>query len=215
MGAVAGSVILWTAPLLLFSVLGGVALGIVLADIYLRASARRKEGPAQIILPFVCCCGAWLLADSLELSAVLTIVSSALTFKTRRIAVSASATAVTPHGVWAVVLIFILNVLAFVLVGLRLPALWNGCKTCPSLLYSPRLSFSPPLARLAWVMTHATIMRRLDQGRGQSSQPLEAGLIAWCGLRGIVTEAAALPCRSSSGTVTSLCSLPFPQCSAH
>ena len=36
------------------------------------------------------------------------------------------------------------------------------------------------------------MMRRLDRGAEQSISPVQSGLIGWCGLRGIVTLAAAL-----------------------
>jgi hypothetical protein len=77
--AVFGAVTVWSVGLLVLSALASVILGIALARAYLAALARIEDNVAGTVLGFLSTFGVWILADALELSAVLTTVFYALT----------------------------------------------------------------------------------------------------------------------------------------
>src|SRR3954470_3053535 len=114
-GFAAGNV----APAFLLAVVGSVVAGPVLGWIALQMFDRIQHVPTAIILQFVTTFGVWILADYLGLSGVLTMVCYA-------IAVAQTAPARTParvriptYAVWESV-VFALNILAFIFIGLQI-----------------------------------------------------------------------------------------------
>jgi CPA1 family monovalent cation:H+ antiporter len=102
--------------------------------------------------------------------------------------------------VWETV-VFVLNVLAFILIGMQLNPIWSGLDDEVRFKYC---SFAATIlavvvfARIAWVMPYGAFLRALNAygllpahvspavptvGRGI--------IVSWCGMRGIVTLAAA------------------------
>jgi CPA1 family monovalent cation:H+ antiporter len=94
------------------------------------------------------------------------------------------------YAVWEVA-VFVLNVLAFILIGLQLKPILARL-TRPELeLYivaAVAILAAVMVIRIAWVMVYAATAR----WRGERIGTGEAAVIAWCGMRGIVTLAAAL-----------------------
>jgi hypothetical protein len=116
------------APGVAFSVVGSIILGPILALISMRVmGAMRRSGdtPTNIIMQFIITFGVWLLADRLGLSGVLTIVSYAITAARQAPASTPAHLRVLSYAVWETT-VFVLNVLAFVLIGLQIgPILEN------------------------------------------------------------------------------------------
>ncbi len=157
-------------------------------------------GPA-IIMQFSLTFGIWMLAEALQLSAVLVLVAYAATVSNNGPRRLRARMRLPTFSVWEVA-IFVLNVLAFLLIGLQLRPILEG-------MSSQRLAFSLAfafavllvciLARLAWVAFYGTIrarplgrIGRLPQGVPDGQTFAKGGLvIGWCGMRGIVTLAAA------------------------
>jgi CPA1 family monovalent cation:H+ antiporter len=97
--------------------------------------------------------------------------------------------------------VFVLNVLAFILIGMQLNPIWSGLDDEVRFKYC---SFAAAIlavvvfARIAWVMPYGAFLRALN-ARGllpshvsPAVPTLERGIIvSWCGMRGIVTLAAA------------------------
>jgi CPA1 family monovalent cation:H+ antiporter len=195
-GAVAGGLGVWTAPSLVVAVVGGVALGYGLARLYLLAVARLEAGPASVVLQFLSTFGVWLLAEAMGLSAVLTMVAYAVTLARTVHGRTGARQRRYAYAVWEVA-IFVLNVLAFVLIGLQLRGIlgrldggvWQAAGFAAAVLAVTIL------ARLAWVLAYGAVTRRMLRHR-RTAQPLPtvqgSVVVAWCGMRGIVTLAAAL-----------------------
>jgi monovalent cation/hydrogen antiporter len=199
-GAAAGGVTFYTGPLIALSAAGGVAMGIVLARGYIAISSRVEDGPAAVLLQFLGTFGVWLLADRLDLSPVLTVVAYAITLARLAPGRMSARQRRASYAVWEVV-VFVLNVLAFILVGLQLRGILTRLHGLPGRYATFALVVLAAciLIRFAWVMTHNTALRwkrRRSQARGaQAIAPptIQGGLvISWCGMRGIVTLAAAL-----------------------
>ena len=83
------------------------------------AMRRSGDTPTNIITQFITTFGVWLLADRLGLSGVLTIVSYAITAARQAPASTPARLRVPSYAVWETT-VFVLNVLAFVLIGLQI-----------------------------------------------------------------------------------------------
>jgi CPA1 family monovalent cation:H+ antiporter len=201
-GVVAG----WSViPLFLLTCGGGVIGGIILARLYLWATQRVRDIPISVLLQFIGTFGVWLLASRLGLSSIITMIAYAMTIARRVPGRVDARRRIASYAVWDVA-VFVLNVLAFVLIGLQLRGirtrvpdsqwhvyLWSAAAVCATVI----------LVRLVWVMGHNRIahwkLRRSRahafraHGRPMTMPTLGGGLIvSWCGMRGIVTLAAAM-----------------------
>jgi CPA1 family monovalent cation:H+ antiporter len=105
--------------------------------------------------------------------------------------------------VWEVA-VFVLNILAFILVGFQLKSIVERLDRSTWIEYAwvaVAVCAATILARIAWVMGTAAISRwpgrsRPGSGLGLTDtvglSPRAAAVVAWCGMRGTVTLAAAL-----------------------
>lgn len=214
---IAGTFSLKTATLdFLWLALGGLAMGLAVAygagrvrDLLnrLRSSDAFIEISLSLLTPYA----AYLAANALDLSSVLAVVAAGLYSGWRdpvRMSVSARQTTWT---VWSVVL-FWLNGLAFILLGLQLPTLLAAVSsqfsTAQLLLFTSAVAGTAIIARLVWVFPGAYLpFLLLKKFRSDEEPPSKQGVIAigWAGMRGTITLAAALsiPVLAADGT-------PFP-----
>jgi CPA1 family monovalent cation:H+ antiporter len=107
---------------------------------------------------------------------------------------------VPTYAVWETV-VFVLNVLAFMLIGMQLRPIWSGLDDWLRVEYcmiAGLVLLAVILARIAWVMLYGATLRTLAaRGLLRPRQSLvvptlQGGIVvSWCGMRGIVTLAAA------------------------
>jgi len=189
------------APTFLLAVVGSVVVGPALGWVTLRILDRVEHVPTAVILQFVTTFGVWIFADYLGLSGVLTMVCYA-------IAVAQTAPARTParvriptYAVWESV-VFALNILAFIFIGLQIRPILEHLDPAQRrqyVLVAGAIVVTVIVVRIAWEMTATALVRlryRVD-GSPARRPPVEstwAGglLIGWSGMRGIVSLAAAL-----------------------
>jgi CPA1 family monovalent cation:H+ antiporter len=95
--------------------------------------------------------------------------------------------------------VFVLNALAFILVGLQLKPILNRLTHAELIRYTVvagLVCLTVILVRIVWVMAYATVARWFQSGPRQSPDDYPsfraAAVVAWCGMRGTVTLAAAL-----------------------
>src|SRR3954447_3750957 len=112
-------------PTLLVVTLGSVALALVLARLTLVVTARIKDVATAIVVQFCTTFGVWMLAERLHLSGIITIVVFAMAASRRAPEILPARVRIPSWAVWEVA-VFVLNVLAFILVGFQLKTLaWN------------------------------------------------------------------------------------------
>jgi Na+/H+ antiporter len=214
---VGGAVVGWNViPMLLVVTVGSVVLGVVLARLTLRVTARIEDVATSVIVQFCGTFAVWLLAERLHLSGILTMVVYAMTAARGAAEVVPARIRIPSYAVWEVA-VFVLNVLAFILIGFQLKSI-IGRLDRPTLLeyagVAAAVCAATILARIAWVTGVAAFSRwrcrqRPDGTPGPNDtvalSPRAAALVGWCGMRGIVTLAAALalPTGGDGGT-------PFP-----
>lgn len=196
MGAALGG---WSGLALVGEAAGGLLAGHVLARGYFAVAGHVKDEAPAVVLQFLGTFGVWVFADAVGLSAVLTLVAYAVTIARWAPERTSGRRRRASYAVWEVA-VFVLNVLAFILVGLQLRGLlarledaWRAAALAGLVLAVVIL------VRIVWVMAfHAALRAKLRWWGTSHTRPLlrptvaGAAAIAWCGMRGIVTLAAAL-----------------------
>src|SRR6185369_7920870 len=190
------------APTLGLVLVGSVVVGLALAWGMLWLTRAICDVPTAIVIQFVGTFGVWILADRLGLSAVLTMVTFAIAVARRAPALTPASMRIPTYAVWESA-VFVLNVLAFVFIGLQIrPILASLAPDVRSryLFVAGGVLVTVIVVRFVWVMMHNGIARWLIRLRGfhparPSVTPPTVGsglVISWSGMRGIVTLAAAL-----------------------
>jgi monovalent cation/hydrogen antiporter len=200
-GVAASGTVMGEIPFLLFSGVASVFAGIVLARLIFPIGLRIKElGPA-ILMQFLSVFLVWILADALHLSAIITMACFAITLARYAPGKVTAERRIPSYAVWEV-MVFALNILIFVFVGLELkpllhrldPKEWNHY-----LLIGGAVCATTIVVRIVWVMSYNTVVRLKNRFFGArlpervTLPTVQSGIIvSWCGMRGIITLAAAL-----------------------
>jgi len=190
------------APTFLLGVAGSIIAGPIIAWLYMRLVRRLSDdAPSQIILQFVGTFGVWMLAERVGLSGVLTIVSYAIAIARVAPDRTPARLRVPSYAVWETA-VFVLNVLAFFMIGLQIRPIMEALDPAQQTQYlavAGAVLATCILARILWVMSYNAVVRWQVRRHGfhpprpMSPPTLRGGLvIAWSGMRGIVTLAAAL-----------------------
>jgi NhaP-type Na+/H+ or K+/H+ antiporter len=182
---------------------GSIVLALVLSRLSLFVIARIRDVATAVIVQF---CGTflvWILAEQLHLSGIITTVVYAM-------AASRHASEIVPARIripsWAVweVAVFVLNVLAFILVGFQLKSIAARATSAAGAQYAAvaaAVLVTVIFARIAWVTGAAALSRWRCRPRAGglpgprdavALTPRAAAVVGWCGMRGTVTLAAAL-----------------------
>ncbi|HEY0943807.1 MAG TPA: Na+/H+ antiporter [Opitutaceae bacterium] len=185
--------------LALGGVLAGLLIGYLVGRVRDLLQAVRGADPLiEVTVSLMTPYAAYLAANALGLSAILAVVAAGLYSGWRDPVRMDAETRQTSWSVWAIVL-FWLNGLAFVLLGLQLPAILASVIDVYSparlLLAVGAVSGATIVARLVWVFPGAYLpfvfLSRIR--RTETPPPWRTVLVAgWAGMRGTVTLAAAL-----------------------
>jgi Na+/H+ antiporter len=205
---VTGTFSLWQASgqFVLVS-LGGLLIGLIiawpLAHLHRMIDDALIEITITLLTPFV----AYLCAEALHLSGVLATLSAGLYLSRQSARFFSSNTRLQANAVWNV-LVFLLNGLLFLLIGLQLRAILAtiGPASWPAFIRDALvICLTVILVRVAWVFT-ASYLPQLVRPRGRQADPTlnwrSVLLVAWAGLRGGLSLAAAfaLPLTIAAGT---------------
>jgi CPA1 family monovalent cation:H+ antiporter len=201
-GAVAVQHFRWSAfaPSIVLALAGSLVAGYLAAKAWLLLTTQVEDAPTAIILQFTGAFTIWIVAEHLGLSGILTIVAFAITIARTAPARTPARLRVPAYAVWETA-VFILNVIAFMLIGMQLRPIWTRLDDTVRLQYAEVAAcilIAVILARVVWVMIYGAILRTLvahglfHPNRTMSIPTLKGGLVvSWCGMRGIVTLAAA------------------------
>src|SRR5579883_626795 len=207
-----GSFVLWQAGLQFVLVsLGGLVIGLLVAWPVAWLHRLLYDAPIEITITLLTPYAAYLLADALQVSGVLAVLSAGLYLSHRSSRFFSANTRLQANAVWNV-LVFLLNGLLFLLIGLQLRIIVAtlAVPSLPTLLgQAVLISLTVIAVRLAWVFTAAFVPRLLIAPLRTQDPFLEwrqVAMVAWVGMRGGLSLAAALalPLTLSGGA-------PFPQ----
>jgi CPA1 family monovalent cation:H+ antiporter len=189
------------APTFFLAVAGSVVVGPALAWVVLRLTKDVQDVPTAIILQFISTFGVWIVADRIGLSGVLTMVCYAVAVARRAPALTPARIRLPSYAVWDTV-VFVLNVLAFVFIGLQIRPILTSLEPTVRIRYlyvACAVLLTVIIVRIVWVMSHTAVIRwrirryGFHPARPMSPPSVRGGLIiSWSGMRGIVSLAAAL-----------------------
>jgi CPA1 family monovalent cation:H+ antiporter len=189
------------APTFLLAVAGSVIVGPTLGWITMRWLSMVKHTPTQIILQFVTTFSVWLIAEGIGLSGELTMVSYAIYVAQGSPARTPARSRIPTYAVWETV-VFALNILAFIFIGLQVRPILEALKPGQFgeyLVVGVAVLITCIVVRFVWHMSFNAMLRIYYQRYGyHPTRPMMrptvgSGLvISWSGMRGIVSVAAAL-----------------------
>ncbi len=175
--------------------LGGIALGLVVARVIRWLQRQLDDPPVQITISLLTPFAAYLLAEHAHVSGVLATVSAGIYLGWHSTALPAR-TRLQAVAFWEMI-VFLLNGFIFVVIGLQLPEILRALRHEPfSHLagYGFLVSATVVSVRIAWVFPATYLPRWLSRKmRERSPAPTwkESALVAWAGMRGVVSLAAA------------------------
>lgn len=190
--------------------LGGVVVGWIVALVVHWIQRRLDDPPVQITIALLTPFAAYLPAERLGLSGVLAVVTAGLYIGWRSPLMITARTRLEAFSFWRMV-VFLLNGIIFILIGLQLPAVVSGLGAVSwteLLFYAAAVTAAVVLTRILWVFPAAYLPRLLSK-RVRARDPYPAwqhvAIVAWSGMRGVVSLAAALalPLTTAGGA-------PFP-----
>lgn len=199
----------------LWMVLGGAAIGFLLAWIFVQLHKRLPtDASSDIALTIVEPYFMYWIAEQFHSSGVMAVVTGGLYTSAQRLVFLNSTSRVRGYSVWES-FVYILNGTVFLLIGLELPQIVDGLKTqgipintaiqygliVTAILIVARI-ISSYSAMLATMIFRPQVAPRSNSNRRRWILPLFLG---WTGMRGVVSLAAALaiPATLENG-------LPFP-----
>ena len=180
---------------------GGVAIGLVVGWIVVQIETRLTDPPVEVLLSLLAPVAAWLPAEALGVSGVLSVVTAGLVLGRAAPRILSSDSRVLGSGIWQM-LTFVLNGLVFVLIGLQLPTVVENISASQSagdlILQALAVGGTVILVRLVWVYPATYLPRWLVPGlaiRDPSPDPRVVAILGWAGMRGVVSLAGILTLR--------------------
>ena len=158
---------------------------------------RVQHVPTAIILQFVSTFGVWMLAEHIGLSGVLTMVCYAITVARTAPERTPARIRIPTYAVWETV-VFALNILAFIFIGLQIRPILESLEAADRGRYvavAGAVLLTVIVVRFAWHMSFNAVIRWRHRRLGfHPPRPMlrptiGSGLIiSWAGMRGIVTR---------------------------
>ncbi|MGC2162178.1 MAG: Na+/H+ antiporter [Silvibacterium sp.] len=194
---------------LVWLIFGGVAAGLFVAWVISRFdrflfSRYPAAGELQMLVSLATPYFAYLLGEALHASGVLATVACGLYLGRSASENLSSRARLDTRAVWNTI-DFVLNGLVFIVIGLQLPTILGGIRpeSGHGPLNWPRMILGAALIsviviglRLVWMFPGAYIARflrvHLQKQNAPRPKPRELVVMAWSGMRGVLTLAAAL-----------------------
>jgi monovalent cation/hydrogen antiporter len=180
---------------LAISAVGGTAVGLAVGWVGSRILRRVSEAPVEntvkLLLPYV----AWLAAERVHASGVLAVLACGVLMSRHWSAISSGAR-LQARQLWDW-LVFVLEGLSFVLVGVQLRTVVEGIEgrsLADLALAALAVNLVVIVVRLAWVFPASWLPRLSARVRERDPYPgwRSLAVVGWAGMRGVVTLALAL-----------------------
>src|SRR3954452_8375788 len=188
----------------------GVAVGLGCAYLLVKLYPHFKDPQVEILSTFLVGYLAYVAAESMHSSGVLAVVASGLIFGWHAPKLFSAATRLRAGAVWETA-IFLLNATVFLAIGLQMPnatAALHNYHRGDLWLWGSALALAVIVTRVVWVFP-TTYLPRLLSKRIREREPSPSwravSVVAWTGLRGVVSLAAAEAVPRTIGEGT-----PFP-----
>ena len=191
---------------------GGIAIGLLSAFFIHRASLNITDSPVEITLSLATPYMAYLAAEGIHASGVLSAVVCGLYLGRKNSEILSINARLESSAVWKT-LEFGLNGIVFILMGLQLPLILSGIHNLSAgqlARYGATFAILVVALRIIWVFPGAAIAYWIRRRLLHEDVAIPSGkqifIVAWTGMRGVLSLAAAisLPTVLQDGS-------PFPQ----
>jgi Na+/H+ antiporter len=194
-----GTFIFWLAAINFFYVAGvGILIGIAVGYIFywihrITPDNATTDTTFTLLAPYA----AYLVAEYFHTSGVLSVVTCGLILTWSSSEIFNHRTRIQANAVWET-MIFILNGVIFIMIGLQLPTILENINehSLTTLIgYGALVSLATILVRIIWVFPGTYLPRILSKTIRTKEPPpgkKAVAIVAWSGMRGIVSLAAAL-----------------------
>jgi Na+/H+ antiporter len=188
------------AARLIFLVVGGLGIGLLIGVVVGWLEKFIDDGPVELVVSLVVPYAAYLAGERAHASGVLAVVACGLYMSRQSTKFFSAATRLQVNGAWEA-LVFMLNGLVFVLIGLQLPYVLAGIHgryaTGTLIFYGAVFSAVLILLRMIWVFPAVKIAsfverRWLGHRDEIELKPREVFVVGWTGMRGVLALAAAI-----------------------
>jgi monovalent cation/hydrogen antiporter len=175
---------------------GGILVGLVVARITGYLTTRIQDSDLGIVFSLLVPAIAYILAETIHVSGVLSVVVAGIYAGKIAARSLSSEQRVEGAAAWKVVL-FLINGLVFIVIGLQLPVVLADLDgTATQLLgLATVIGVTVIVARFVWVFP-ATYLPRMLSSRLRARDPnpgwRNVVIVSWAGMRGVVSLAAAL-----------------------
>ena len=177
--------------------LGGIGIGLSAGWLASHVQRRLDDPPVQILISLLTPFAAYIPAERWHVSGVLAVVASGLFLGWRLPLILTYRTRLNALVFWEM-MVFLLNGLLFVLIGLQLPRILHalsGQSLRQLIWHGVLISSAAIVVRIAWVFA-ATGLLHLISISLRKRDPFPAwqnlAIVAWTGMRGVLSLAAAL-----------------------
>jgi CPA1 family monovalent cation:H+ antiporter len=171
----------------------GLGAGMLLAWVRPRIKDDSVETAFSLLTPYV----AYLPAEWLHVSSVLAVVTCGLYVARRLDQIASARVRLRAFAAWETI-IFLLNGLVFILIGLQLSRIYStvgAASITRAVCYAAVISAVAVAVRMLWVFPATYVPRMVWRGlRERDPAPpwQQVFVIAWTGMRGVVSLAAAM-----------------------
>jgi CPA1 family monovalent cation:H+ antiporter len=178
---------------------GGVVVGLIVGRLWVVISHRLHDELTLILSLTLVCWLTYLAAEAIHVSGVIATVTVGLVLGWHQHVVLSAAARLRGSSFWSL-LVFVLEALVFMLIGLSLREIIEhagGFGTVFRQLAWPLLAIvlSLTAARFAWVFGSNVLIAIASRAKLTRQRPLTRGgaiVMSWAGMRGVVTLAVAL-----------------------
>jgi monovalent cation/hydrogen antiporter len=194
--AVAGTFSLWNASWhLVLNVVGGIAIGLAVGWVVRQVRRRIDDTPTEVAIALLSGYLAYLPAAALGVSGVLAAVTIGVYMGWYTPQLTTVQTRLSGNAFWEI-LVFLVNALLFALIGVQLHEIVDRLNVTSSLLLeAAAVAAAVIVIRVIWVPVFTYLPRLMLRSVRERDPypPWQAPvLIAWAGIRGAVSLAAAL-----------------------
>ncbi len=194
--AVAGAFSLWDASWhLVVNVVGGIAVGLAVGYVVRQIRRRVDDTPTEVTIALLSGYLAYLPASAIGVSGVLAAVTIGVYMGWYTPQLTTVETRLSGNAFWEI-LVFLVNALLFALIGLQLHVIAGRIAITASLIGQAVIITGAVIAiRIVWVPIFTYLPRYLFRSVRERDPypPWQAPVVlAWAGVRGAVSLAAAL-----------------------
>ncbi len=198
----------WGESIVRFFIDAGIGslIGLLVGWLIVQAARRTKDSLAEALLTIAGPYLAWIVAETLHVSAVLACVAGGLYLRQHLSMAVGPMSRLQTRAVWDL-LVFLLNAMIFLILGAQFGSLLQSVPSDtlrPLLWIGMVISLVAILVRLVWVPIATWLPRWMSAEIRRTDpvpRPKAVALVAWTSMRGIVSlaTALALPLTLASG----------------